>query len=140
MSFWSKLFVGGKTAENVSETLKDSAKATFGILDEAFHTDQEKSEAKAQAVAAYIEIYKTTMSESTGTAEARRWFLQTITNFIMTMAVGALLAVLFGRPDIKDSIVLVVTEFQLGWAFVAAVGFYFMTHVAAAIMGNKVKK
>jgi hypothetical protein len=140
MSFWSKLFIGGKTAENVSETLKDSAKATFGILDEAFHTDQEKSEAKAQAVAAYIEIYKTTMSESTGTAEARRWFLQTITNFIMTMAVGALLAVLFGRPDIKDSIVLVVTEFQLGWAFVAAVGFYFMTHVAAAIVGNKVKK
>jgi len=140
MSFWSKLFVGGKTAENVSETLKDSAKATFGILDEAFHTDQEKAEAKAQAVAAYIEIYKTTMSESTGTAEARRWFLQTITNFIMTMAVCALLAMLFDRPDIKESIVEVVREFQLGWAFVAAVGFYFMTHVAAAIMGNKVKK
>lgn len=140
MSFWTKLFTGGKTAENVSETLKESAKATFGILDEAFHTDQEKSEAKAEAVKAYIDIYKTTMQESTGTAEARRWFLQAITNFIMTMAVCALMAQVSGRDDIKNAIVEVVREFQLGWAFVAAVGFYFMTHVAAAIVGNKVKK
>jgi len=137
MSFLSKLFLGGKTAETVADTLKDSAKSTFGILDEAFHTDQEKAEAKAKAVDAYIEIYKTTMTESTGTAEARRWFLQAITNFIMTMAVCALLAMVFGHPEIKDSIIEVVREFQLGWAFVAAVGFYFMTHVAAAIMGKK---
>lgn len=136
MSFFSKLFLGGKTAENVSETLKDSAKSTFSILDEAFNTDQEKSEAKAKAVDAYIEIYKTTMTESTGTAEARRWFLQAITNFIMTMAVCSLLAMVFDRPDIKDAIILTVKEFWLGEAFAASVGFYFMTHVAKAIMGK----
>lgn len=140
MSFFDKLFLGGKAPETVAETLKNSAAASFTILDEAFNTDQEKAEAKAKAVDAYIEIYKTTMQESTGTAEARRWFLQTITNFIMTMSVCALIAMIFGRPDIKDAIVQVVRDFQLGWAFVAAVGFYFMTHVAAAIMGNKVKK
>jgi len=136
MSFFDKLFLGGKTAETVATTLKDSASASFTILDEAFDTDQEKREAKAKAVDAYIEIYKTTMQESTGTAEARRWFLQTITNFIMAMAVCALFAMIFNRPDIKDAIILVVKDFQLGWAFVAAVGFYFMTHVAQAIMGK----
>lgn len=139
MSFFSKLFLGGKTAETVATTLKDSASASFTILDEAFNTEQEKAEAKAKAVDAYIEIYKTTMSESTGTAEARRWFLQTITNFIMTMAICSLLAMVFNRPDIKDAIILTVKEFQLGWAFVAAVGFYFMTHVAQAIMGKPKK-
>jgi len=139
MSFFSKLFLGGKTAETVATTLKDSAAATFTILDESFETSQEKTEAKAKAVEAYIEIYKTTMQESTGTAEARRWFLQTITNFIMAMAVCALLSMIAGRPDIKDSIIEVVKDFQLGWAFVAAVGFYFMTHVAQAIMGKKQK-
>jgi Pyruvate/2-oxoacid:ferredoxin oxidoreductase gamma subunit len=139
VSFFSKLFLGGKTAETVATTLKDSAAATFSILDESFETSQEKTEAKAKAVEAYIEIYKTTMQESTGTAEARRWFLQTITNFIMAMAVCALLAMIFQRPDIKDAIVEVVKDFQLGWAFVAAVGFYFMTHVAQAIMGKPKK-
>ena len=72
MSFWTKLLTGGKTAETISETLKESASATLSIVDEAFHTDQEKAEAKAKAIDAYIEIYKTTMQESTGTAEARR--------------------------------------------------------------------
>jgi len=139
MSFFSRLFLGGKAAENVSETLRESAKSTFSILDEAFHTDQEKSEAKAQAVQAYIDIYKTTMAESSGTAEARRWFLQTITNFMLLMAVVCIIAKWFGRPDLSDTVIQVVVEFQLGWAFVAAVGFYFMTHVAAAITG-KAKK
>lgn len=137
MSFFSKLFLGGKTAETVADTLKDSAKASFSILDEAFNTDQEKSEAKAKAVDAYIEIYKTTMTESTGTAEARRWFLQTITNYILLCATLCMVAKFFHRDDLAATIIEVVAAFYIGQAFVAAVSFYFMTHVASAIMGKR---
>lgn len=137
MSFFSRLFLGGKTAETVSETLKESAKATFSIIDEAFHTDQEKSEANQKAVDAYIELYRTTMQESTGTAEARRWFLQVITNYVLAAATLSMLAQLFDRPDIAEVITRVIVDFQIGWAFVAAVGFYFLTHVAKNIFGRK---
>jgi len=133
MSFFSRLLGGGKTAETVSKTLQDSAKSTFSILDEAFHTDQEKSEANAKAVDAYIEVYKTTMQESTGTAEARRWFLQTITNYILLAATVCIVSIVMGAPEIAKAITDVVTAFQIGWAFVAAVSFYFLTHVAKNI-------
>ena len=133
MSFFSKLLGGGKTSETVAETLKDSAKSTFTILDDAFYTDEEKAVNKAKAVDAYIEVYKTTMNESTGTAEARRWFLQCITNYILLSATVSILAIVLGYPEIAKAITDVVTAFQIGWAFVAAVGFYFLTHIAKGI-------
>ena len=133
MSFFSKLLGGGKTAETVSETLRESAKSTFSIIDEAFHTDQEKSEANAKAVDAYIEVYKTTMNESTGTSEARRWFLQVITNYILLAATISIVSIVAGVPEIAEAITKVVTAFQIGWAFVAAVSFYFLTHIAKNI-------
>ena len=133
MGFFSRLLLGGKTAENVSETLRESAKSTFSIVDEAFHTDQEKAEANAKAMDAYIDLYKTTIQESTGTAEARRWFLQVITNYILLMATLCILAKWFNRPDLSKTIMDVVVAFQLGWAFTAAVGFYFLTHVVKGL-------
>lgn len=139
MSFFSRLLGGGKTAETVSETLQESAKSTFSIIDNAFYTDQEKALANAKATDAYIEVYKTTMKESTGTAEARRWFLQTITNYILLAATVAIVSIVLGAPEIAKAITDVVTAFQLGWAFVAAVSFYFLTHVAANIRGKPSK-
>lgn len=133
MSFWSKLFGGSKTAETVSETLRDSAKSTFSIIDNAFYTDQEKAEASKQAMDAYIEVYKTTMNESTGTAEARRWFLQVVTNYVLLAATIAIGSTVLGYPEIAKAITEVVTAFQIGWAFVSAVSFYFLTHVAKGL-------
>lgn len=134
MSFWSRLLAGGKTPETVAKTLQESAKSTFSIIDNAFYTDQEKAEASAKALDAYIEVYKTTMNESTGTAEARRWFLQVITNYVLLACTICIGAELLGHGGVAEAIVRYVTAFQIGWAFVAAVGFYFLTHVAKGLV------
>jgi len=136
MSFFSQLFLGGKTAESVAKTLESSASSVFSLADNAFFTDQEKSAAGQKAMDAYIEIYKTTMTESSGTAEARRWFLQMITNYILLMATLCIIAKSFHRDDLALTIMEMVKTFYIGEAFVAAVSFYFLTHVAARLRGG----
>ena len=136
MSFFSQLFLGGKAAESVADTLNTSAKGIFSLADNAFYTDQEKSAASQKAMDAYIDVYKATMNESTGTAEARRWFLQMITNYILLMATLCILAKWFDRSDLALTIMEVVKDFYIGEAFVAAVSFYFLTHVVKGLQKN----
>lgn len=135
MSFWTKLLTGAPAVDKVAATIQESAKSTFGLIDDAFHTDEEKSAAKAEALKMYSELIKQTTQESTGTAEARRWFLQTITNFMMALALIGIVAECAGYPRVAEIIGKYVVDWQFGWAFVAAVGFYYLTHFAAAATG-----
>lgn len=135
MSFWTKLFTGAPAADKVAATIQDSAKSTFSLIDSAFYTDQEKAAAKGEALKMYSELIKTTTQESTGTAEARRWFLQTITNFMMSLALIGIVAEVFGYSSVSAIIKDYVVSWQFGWAFVSAVSFYYLTQFAAAATG-----
>jgi len=143
MSFLSKLFSGGKAAENVSETIKETAKSGMSIIDNAFFTDQEKSAASAKIMDTYAQLMLQTTQESTGTAEARRWFLQRITSFIMFVALvvmGLEVSCVFTENELYHKastvIVQVIKDFWLGEAFTAAVSFYYLTHFAKAMRGK----
>ena len=135
MSFWTKLLTGAPAVDKVASTIQESAKSTFGLIDNAFYTDQEKATAKAEALKMYSELIKTTTQESTGTAEARRWFLQTITNFMMALALIGIVAEVAGYPNVSAIIKDYVVNWQFGWAFVSAVSFYYLTQFAAAATG-----
>lgn len=135
MSFWTKLLTGAPAVDKVASTIQESAKSTFGLIDNAFYTDQEKATAKAEALKMYSELIKTTTQESTGTAEARRWFLQTITNFMMALALIGIVSEIAGYPHVAGTIKTYVVEWQFGWAFVSAVSFYYLTQFAAAATG-----
>lgn len=129
MSFFTKLFTGSPAADKVAATLQDSAKSAFTILDEAFETSQEKTEAKQKATAVFLDAWKTTQNESTGTAEARRWFLQQITCYVMAACSLCILASITGKQTIAENIVTYVKAFYIGEAFVAAYSFYFLAHI-----------
>jgi len=137
MGFFSgvvKLFTGNAPAiETLATTVQETAKGGLGLIDNAFFTDQEKSKANSDMVNAYIDLYKTTIQESTGTAEARRWFLQTITTYVICACTVSMACVITGNKEAAVVIVDMCRQFWIGEAFTAAVSFYYMTHVAKAI-------
>ncbi len=128
-------FFGGSppAVETLAKTVQETAKGGIGLIDNAFFTDQEKSAANKSMVDAYIDLYKTTTQESTGTAEARRWFLQTITTYVICCCTVSMACVVTGNREAAIVIVDMCRQFWIGEAFTAAVSFYYMTHVAKAI-------
>lgn len=137
MAFWDFLTGGSKAADNVTETVKDSAKSVFSIIDESFYTDQEKGEASQKAVDTYCKIWEFTTKENTGTSVARRDLMAKLTNFVLAAAAVAIFAELIGQGDAADVIVKHVKAFYIGEAFAAGTAFYFLTHVAKGIKGGK---
>lgn len=136
MNFFSRLFAGGKAAEDVAATVRESAGSTFRLIDEAFHTDEEKSAAKADAMKMYAGLIESTTRESTGTAEARRWFLQLITTYTLVLCTACIVLTAFGATEAAKVIKETAKEFWIGEAFAAAVSFYFLTHFAKAARGQ----
>ena len=142
----AKLFgIGGKTTENISEVLKDSAKSTFTLIDEAFHTDQEKSEAQAKATDAYLRLWELTTKENSGTAEARRWLLHKVTDFVLwCAAISIFISILgvafpeYSKESIAavDVIFKIIDGWKIGWAFVSGISFYYITHAVKGISGK----
>ena len=142
-SFIGGLFGGGKSAETVASTIQDTAKSGMSIIDNAFFTDQEKSAASAKLMDTYAQLMLSTTQESSGTAEARRWFLQRITHFVFFVALvvmGLQVAAVFtGNIQYVEAAKVIsqtVKDFWIGEAFAGAVSFYYLTHVAKAIKGQ----
>jgi hypothetical protein len=135
MSFLSRLFTGSKPAEDIAATVRESAKSTFSLIDNAFYTDQEKAAAKGDALKMYSNLLESTFKESTGTAEARRWFLQLISTYVLALCTICMLLTTFGMTDAAVIIKDTAKEFWIGEAFAGAVSFYFLTHIAKAARG-----
>lgn len=142
-AFVTGLFGSSKPAETVAQTIQETAKSGMSIIDNAFFTDQEKSAASAKMVDVYAQLMLSTTQESTGTAEARRWFLQRITHYVFFAATVVMIlqiaAIFTGNTLYSDAakvVVQTIKEFWIGEAFAGAVSFYYLTHVAKAIKGK----
>jgi hypothetical protein len=125
-NFLSRLFLG----EHVPDVITDSAKSTFNLIDEAFNTDDEKRTAKQEALKLIIEAHKFTAND--GNAPARFWFLQQITNFTFVLATGALIAALNNNLVVVSTIKDIAIDFNIGWAFVATITFFFIADITSA--------
>lgn len=139
MSFWTAFgsIFGG--SETVQKTVQDTAAGVLKLTDNAFYTDQEKAANRAQALPFLLSLYQTTQNENSGTSLARRWFLLVITVNQLVMAWIYFMASLWGNDGACKAILDMADRFKLGWAFVAAVAFYFMTHAFQAITQNQSK-
>lgn len=129
MNFFTRLFLG-EGSSTAAKALADSAEASFELIDEAFDTDQEKREHKQKVVAQLIEARKAIASD--GNAEARFWFLQQITNICFALCGSALIASLCKREDLVKTVLAIADTFYLGWAFSAAITFFFLVDVSSA--------
>ena len=126
-------FLSKKSTENITETVRDSAKSAFSIIDEAFHTDQEKAEASAKAVETYCKIWEFTTKENTGTSVARRNLMDRLTNFILIACAVCICADIANLEGVSDSVVEHIKAFYIGEALAGGTAFYFLTHVAKGI-------
>jgi len=143
MSVFSAVWTGVKTIFGANpEKGADMLSGVGSFIDESFYTEQEKSEAAIKV----LDFKLKWMNATQGQNLARRYCaIMFGLNFIFTFQVGLMLIVYGHFTDIEpssiidcvqiatisdtkkviDSIIELVTSFQLGWIMLAIIGFYF---------------
>mgnify|MGYP001822868265 CR=1 FL=1 len=168
MGFWGTLFGGSKAATTAIEGGVDVLKKTGTLIDEAFHTDEEKAVQMAAAFSEHFEFMKTTLQENSTRSVTRRimsWSIvgTVLFSFILSIvldisaaiireqAVKALIGlqgaeletmqVYVGMRGVyleeaSDNIVAIAKAWEIGWAFVAVIVFYFGIQMLRAKNGK----
>lgn len=134
MGFFS--WITGK--KSVDKTLDIAEKTTSGIMsgiDKMFYTEEEKAEMfqkrlelSEQASKVHIELMKTTHDETTTRSVTRRVIAISIM-FITFLSIISLCVVWKVDNQWGEFILKVVEYYQLGWAFIAVVVFFFGNHM-----------
>ena len=124
MSIWA----GIKNVFSSSpDKVLDMASGVGGFIDESFHTDQEKSEASFKVLEWKLKWLNATQGQNL----ARRYCAIAFgLNFILTFQICLYVALwgFFTGTDTTsaiDSIIGLVSTFQLGWIMLTIIGFYF---------------
>ena len=92
----------------------------MAMWDSSDFTSQEKA-------AHQLKLLEATKSQ--GTSISRRnllWFIMAMTGLCLIMA---LMYSAFGMQDRVDGVIAIMESFKIGWAFVAAVSFYYLTQI-----------
>ena len=116
------LFGGSKNAEKVVETAADGI---YNGLDKMVYTDEEKADARKKGVDAFLEFVKLAYDGNSLRSVTRRWMAWSIVALNELLAVIATVFAILGEDAIVQSIINVAVAFNLGWAFVAVIIFYF---------------
>ena len=128
MSVFGSIWLGVKTIFGANpDKGADMASGIGNFIDESFHTDQEKSEARLK----FLDFRLKWANATQGQNLARRYCaIMFGLNFIFTFQVGLAIMVygFFAEASTKiiiDQIIGWVVAFQLGWIMLAIIGFYF---------------
>jgi len=138
MGFWGKLFGSTTVVEKAADTVSTAVTTGFGMLDNAFYTDQEKAADAKDATRIWLEIQKVIASENSLRSITRRiiaWAF--VAQFLLALNV-CLICVLFWTSKV-DAVISVISAFQLGWIVLTIVTFYFGTYGIGQLLGGKKK-
>jgi len=111
-------FFGKSSIDKAIDVVGDVAKSGMGMWNNADFTSQEKADHLLKLLEA---------TKSQGTSISRRdllWFIIALHGFSFVVAV---IYVAFDSMDKVTNLVSVMDAWKLGWAFVAAVSFYYLT-------------
>ena len=111
------------------DTVKESAKSTFSIIDEAFYTDQEKSESKAKAVNQWLQAQKIVAAQSAPTAISRRVIAWAVIGIVCFMVLQGCLYIGFDDDLRVQKLIELAKAFWIGEAFTSVMVFYFGAHI-----------
>lgn len=108
---WLKSLLGGKVGvEKVFDSVSKG-------IDNLGFSQQEKAEGVKDFV-------KETLSENSQRSKARRQISKVFLYYYLLLASASIAAVIID-VDIAKSIIEIVRAYNLGWAFLAIIGFYF---------------
>lgn len=122
----------GKAVETTAEAVRETAKSSLSIIDEAFHTDQEKGELKLSVLKVMVDLQKSIADENHGTSQARRDLMKELTRLIAFSFVLCVFLTIIKQPLMVERITELVIAFKIGWAWVAGVTLYFSAHIIKA--------
>jgi len=126
MGILSKLLGTEKLAQT---TVKEG----FGLLDNAFHTEQEKAADSKEMMAMWLRVQELVHTQSSPTSISRRYISWGIILQMMIVVNVCLVYVCKGDTVTVDNIINVASSLWLGQAFVSVIVFYFGPHVVSAI-------
>jgi len=122
----------GKAAGTTAEAVRETAKSSLFIIDEAFHTDQEKGQLKLDVLKVMVDLQKSIANENHGTSQARRDLMKELTRLIAFSFVLCVFLTVIKQPEMVTQITELVIAFKIGWAWVAGVTLYFSAHIIKA--------
>lgn len=128
MSIFGSIWVGVKTIFGAHpDKGADMVSGIGNFIDESFHTEEEKSNARLK----FLDFRLKWANATQGQNLARRYCaIMFGLNFIFTFQVG-LSIIVYGffagveTKEVIDRIIEWVVAFQLGWIMLAIIGFYF---------------
>ena len=129
MNFFKNLLSSEKTGE-IAHTV---VKSGFGLLDNAFHTEQEKSADSKEIMAMWMRLQELQATQLSPTSISRRYISWAIIGQMIIVINTCLVNVCLGNNVIVDSVVQMSSALWLGQAFVAVIVFYYGPHVFSAI-------
>lgn len=130
MSIWSVL-----GSSKVVDTVADTVKGGLELTDKAFFTDQEKAEANAKMLDAWIKIQEATASENSIRSITRRILAWTITGSFLFLILAACGLYHF-MPAWSEYIRNCIVETDLHWLTLTVAAFYFGTYGIGNMMGK----
>lgn len=106
-------------------------------LDAVFYTDQEKAEYQAKIFDAWIKAQEAINSETTPRSINRRYVAWSIVLMISTFATSTMIMAMYGFDEKARLLIEVAEAYDLGFAFISVIMFYFGTHALSLLGGKK---
>ena len=136
MGFISSIFGSGRAIEAVSNVV-EGALGKEGLLDNAFFTDQEKSQVGLEGARIWLEVQKTLASENSIRSITRRIMAWAVLgNFLLVLNTGIVLLIC-GKTSIVEAIQRFVIDMKFAWMAVTVVAFYFLYYGAKKLLDDK---
>lgn len=114
------IFNWGKASDKAIDIVKDSAATGMKMWDESKFSPQEQVGAFSKLVG---------ITKSVATSISRRYIAYAVTGMIAYCLVVGSIWIALGADEMVDKLILLVESLKIGWAFTAALSFYFLTHV-----------
>ena len=123
MGWFTGLFGSTKAAETVVET---AAKGIYNGIDKAWYTPEEASET-------FSNLLKLAYDDNSNRSITRRWMSWGLVGWVLINAQIAIVLKAFGYSGWYDASIEIADTFMIGWAFAAAVSFFFVVQIPRAM-------
>ena len=130
MSWFTNIFGGTEVAADIAKTAADGI---YNGLDKLVYTEEEKADSELKGKELWFKIVELGYKENGPRSVNRRWLAWGITAWILINAQFCVLFAVLGWNSVVDKIIEVAVAFQLGWAFVAVVSFFFLVQFPRAM-------
>lgn len=121
------------SAEVSADTVKKATDGIYNGVDKAIYTAEEQDDSYLEREKTRLEIAKVAYDQNGPRNVTRRWLAWSITGWVLGNAQLAIILSILGKKEAVQSIIDIAIAFQIGWAFVSVVSFFFVVQLPRAL-------